>query len=228
LLIGLVGSSDQLRIINWYAGASYRLERLELEGRDLSWDISSGLFGDANSNLISGSVTGELLAGGAGNDTLEGNGGDDALVGGPGDDSMAGGTGDDMYAVDSALDVVTESTNEGEDTVLSSVSYAIASNLEKLTLLGTESINGTGNSLDNVVTGNAAANLLSGGVGNDMLMGGGGADTLDGGPGLDTSSGAGGLVIRSSRRVSRHSRLRKTGCRRRSTALSASSSVMER
>src|SRR5262245_37677249 len=42
--------------------------------------------------------------------------------------------------------------------VLSSVSYALSSNVENLTLIGTNPINGTGNNLSNTIVGNAAAN----------------------------------------------------------------------
>ncbi|RZJ24481.1 MAG: calcium-binding protein, partial [Haliea sp.] len=51
---------------------------------------------------------------------------------------------------------------------------------------GAQSVNLTGNALNNVLTGNAAANTLTGGLGNDTLDGGGGNDTLVGGQGDDT------------------------------------------
>jgi Ca2+-binding RTX toxin-like protein len=61
--------------------------------------------------------------------------------------------------------------------------------VEKLTLLGAAAINGTGNSLANILTGNAAANILDGGLGNDKLVAGNGKDTLIGGIGVDTLTG---------------------------------------
>ena len=60
----------------------------------------------------------------------------------------------------------------------SSVAYTLAANLENLTLTGATAINGTGNTLNNVLRGNAAANILIGGVGADVLTGLGGADTF--------------------------------------------------
>ena len=50
--------------------------------------------------------------------------------------------------------------------------------IENLTLTGTASINGTGNTLANVITGNSGANILDGGGGSDTLNGYAGADSF--------------------------------------------------
>ncbi|MFM7369004.1 MAG: M10 family metallopeptidase C-terminal domain-containing protein, partial [Sphaerospermopsis kisseleviana] len=70
----------------------------------------------------------------------------------------------------------------------SSVTYTLGSNVENLTLTGTKAINGTGNTLNNVITGNTGNNNLNGGGGNDTLVGGVGKDTLTGGVGTDRFS----------------------------------------
>lgn len=86
--------------------------------------------------------------------------------------------GNDTYVVDNTSDKIIENANEGTDTVQSTASnYALNNNLESLTLTGTGLINGTGNSLNNILTGNSASNTLTGGKGNDTLMGGEGDDT---------------------------------------------------
>ncbi len=111
------------------------------------------------------------------NDTITGNGSNNILNGGAGADILAGGLGDDTYVVDNIGDVVTEAAAAGIDTVQSSITYALGANLENLTLTGVAAINGTGNTLNNVITGNGANNILDGGAGADILNGGLGNDT---------------------------------------------------
>src|SRR3569623_3238972 len=90
--------------------------------------------------------------------------------------TLTGGLGDDTYVI-STGDVVVEAANAGTDTVVSDVTYTLAANVENLTLTGTAVINGTGKSLDNILTGKTIANKLDGGAGADTLRGGQGEDT---------------------------------------------------
>ncbi|MFM2313543.1 MAG: hypothetical protein RLZZ04_2819, partial [Cyanobacteriota bacterium] len=62
------------------------------------------------------------------------------------------------------------------DTVQSSVTETLDTEVENLTLTGTNSINGTGNTLANTIIGNSAANTLSGSTGNDTMSGAAGND----------------------------------------------------
>jgi len=147
---------------------------------------SLNLTGDAYDNALIGAGYADVLKGLAGNDWLVGSGGNDTLDGGTGTDYMEGGLGNDTYVVDNAADWVVEtSATGGTDLVQASVSYALATYVENLTLTGTAAINGYGNTLANLLVGNAAANLLSGDIGNDTLIGGNGKDTLYGGAGSD-------------------------------------------
>lgn len=132
--------------------------------------------GNELDNWLTGNAANNTLSGGLGNDTLNGLGGADILK---------GGAGNDIYWVDE-LDTVSESSGEGADTVMASFSYTLGNDVENLILTGIASVNGTGNSQNNVLTGNDAANTLSGAIGNDTLTGGKGTDTLDGGTGNDS------------------------------------------
>jgi len=158
----------------------------------------SGAFvvGTAGGDLITplATVAGQALPTG-GADTLQGMDGADTLDGGAGADRLDGGAGADRYYVDNVGDQVIESlagTPGGFDTVLASVSYTLPTNVEKLSQVGTASINGTGNAIANSLYGNAGANFLSGLDGNDELIGGAGDDTLAGGAGVDRLTGGAG------------------------------------
>ncbi|WP_111542566.1 calcium-binding protein [Mesorhizobium kowhaii] len=149
-----------------------------------SADTLSGLGGD---DTISGDAGNDMLDGGAGSDKLFGGAHNDTLNGGAGADLMSGGTGDDTYWVDNAGDHVIELNGQGIDNVQSTVSFNLSGQeLENLALRTGASINGTGNSIANVITGNSGVNILIGLGGNDTLDGKEGADTMQGGIGNDT------------------------------------------
>ena len=104
------------------------------------------------------------------------------------------GNSDDVYTLTSASDIVIENYDGGNDTIETSFSYTLPAAygdgtascyVENLTLIGSAAIDGTGNSLDNVITGNTDTNTLRGLEGDDTLIGGGGVDTLVGGEGDD-------------------------------------------
>ena len=146
--------------VNYTLGAN--VENLLLRGGAISGTgnaLANGLFGNANANTLTGL---------AGNDTLSG---------GSGADTMSGGADNDTYIVDSTGDVVTEAASQGVDVVQSAVTRTLEANVENLTLTGTSAINGTGNSLANVITGNAADNVLDGAAGADNMAAGKGNDT---------------------------------------------------
>ncbi|WP_188973992.1 calcium-binding protein, partial [Neoroseomonas lacus] len=148
------------------------------------------LIGGGGADLLNGGDDTDRLVGAAGNDTLLGGAGDDVLVGWSGSDSLVGGTGNDRFiGLDSASDIVVEGANGGTDVVTSNISYTLTANVENLTLLGTQALNGTGNDLANVISGNVGANVLSGLGGEDYLAGGNGNDTLLGGAGDDVLVG---------------------------------------
>lgn len=185
LVLSINGTTDQLRIQNWYSGSQYQIESIEFSS-GMAWygaelqsytqNLTAAIVGTDGNDNLSGSRKNDTLVGGAGNDTLNGGGGDDTLYGGTGADKMTGGSGNDIYLVDNTADIVIESSNNDIDTVRSSVSYTLSTNVENLTLTGNDSINATGNSLNNILTGNAGSNILDGGAGADTMSGGLGDD----------------------------------------------------
>ncbi len=150
------------------------------------------LAGTANADFMLGLGGDDVLLGLGGNDRLLGGAGDDILDGGTGADAMSGGVGDDIYVVDDAGDGVSEGAASGTDTVESSISYTLGSEVENLVLTGVAALDATGNGADNVLTGNAAANRIAGLAGDDQLFGLDGADTLSGGAGADLLDGGTG------------------------------------
>jgi Ca2+-binding RTX toxin-like protein len=193
LLLKIAGTTDQVRIENYFANDGVTTEGWAVDqikfSDGTSWNVATVktmvLQGTTGNDTVTGYASNDTLNGLAGNDYLHGHAGNDTLNGGAGNDTMTGGTGDDLYVVDNVADITNEYSNEGTDTVQASLSWTLASNVENLSLTGTAAINGTGNELDNVITGNSANNTLTGGAGNDTLDGGLGNDTMLGGTGND-------------------------------------------
>jgi len=134
-----------------------------------------------------------ILRGGSGGYyQLYGMGGNGILCGGSGGDLLYGGTGNDTYYVNHANDQIGESAGEGNDLIVTTVSFTLSPQVERMILAGSAAINGKGNGLVNSIAGNGAANLLEGLDGNDRVSGGGGDDVLSGGRGRDTLIGGAG------------------------------------
>lgn len=139
----------------------------------------------------------DVLTGNSSVNVLRALGGNDTLNGVAGADDMRGGAGNDIYYVDNVGDKIDELADggTGTDTVVSSISFSLASAtqikgaVERLTLSGVGNTSGTGNSLANLITGNAGSNILNGGFGNDTVNGGSGNDTINGSIGIDTLTG---------------------------------------
>lgn len=142
--------------------------------------------GDADGDSLSNF---ENLTGSASNDHLTGDAGANILDGGAGEDTLIGGDGNDTYVIDDAGDHIIEGNGKksGIDLVQSSLSdYTLGENLENLTLIDIDDIDGAGNALKNIITGNDGDNVLDGGVGANPLIGDSEVDTLIGGKGNDT------------------------------------------
>ena len=123
-----------------------------------------GLGGD---DILIGGQGADTLEGGEGDDNLQGGTEDDILIGGPGNDQldgglgadqMTGGSGNDTYFVNDAGDIVSEAfliAQSGVDLVFAFTSYTLPTGVENLTLAGGAPLDGTGNSVSNIITGMA-------------------------------------------------------------------------
>ncbi|NBB17688.1 hypothetical protein GVN21_20195, partial [Caulobacter sp. SLTY] len=124
--------------------------------------------GGAGADDLSGQGGADVLSGLDGDDSLDGGEGNDILNGGLGADVMIGGLGDDTFYVDDLGDTVGENPGEGTDTVISTITWTLAADFERLTLSGVADIDAIGNALANILTGNDGANVLDGGDGKDL------------------------------------------------------------
>ena len=106
-------------------------------GSDIENLTLQGTVINGTGNELNNSITGN-----ASNNILDGGDGNDRLNGGAGIDTLIGGLGNDTYTVDNVGDIVTEkSTLATEiDTVNSSVTYTLSTNVEKLTLTDRKSV----------------------------------------------------------------------------------------
>ena len=132
--------------------------------------FTSNIAGLTGNLVISAGTIIENAVGGSGNDTITGNSSNNTLNGGNGNDLLIGGLGDDTFIINSISDTVYENFNEGNDLILSSVSYTLPRNVEKIILTGSLDIDATGNELSNSFKGNSGTNEINGKSGTDIII----------------------------------------------------------
>ncbi|MEM7058599.1 MAG: LamG-like jellyroll fold domain-containing protein [Pseudomonadota bacterium] len=149
-------------------------------------DNNDRLRGTDDADVIAGLGGNDVIRGRSGDDTIDGGDGNDRLIGGEGADEMTGGSGNDIYHIEDAGDVVIEDADDGEDRVISTVSFTLPEDVETLIFhRDAGDTDGIGNASNNIIVGSDGANVLSGEEGDDRLLGRDGDDSLSGGEGDD-------------------------------------------
>lgn len=143
----------------------------------ITTNVGGTFTGTDASEGFSGTDFDDQMFGLGGNDTLTALGGDDYIDGGSGNDTLQGGLGNDTYVIDSALDVIVETSTSGSgDKVIARVdNYVLPAELEYLDL-SQGAFTATGNAKNNLIRGNDNSNRIDGGLGADRMEGGRGAD----------------------------------------------------
>ena len=205
LVISVNGTTDNITVEKYFTSAAANLYPIHsIQFSDVGLDNAAinarlqaapdvppvgGNVATSGNDVLTGTSGDDVIYGRDGNDFISGLAGNDFLNGELGNDLMAGGTGNDTMVVDSVLDVISERSGEGTDTVQSYIDYELGGNVENLILIGDIAIQGTGNELDNYMVGNVRDNVLLGRSGDDVLYGNAGDDFLNGELGNDQMFG---------------------------------------
>ena len=183
--VGVSGSD--IKIVNTAAGHMKCEVCLYLDSPGYTVAVNHGvieggiyaIIGGTDENDIrnDGKIIGDISTY-AGNDSLD-------LRHGTFHGTYYGGLGDDTLITDNAKYKLTERAGEGNDRVISYVTYTLNENVETLSLGGQRDINGYGPAASENLHGNDGDNRLKGGAGLDLLDGGAGDDLLFGGADKD-------------------------------------------
>lgn len=168
------------------------------------------LDGGAGDDVLYGGWGNDTLIGGLGSDYMEGGGGADLYYVDSIGDVVAelddNGGGESFVAARADMSILGIPADVGdewgapavgvhpgrdEDTVVSTIDYALGSGVEGLVLRG-DAVVGNGNALNNTLVGSDLDNQLFGHDGQDALYGAGGSDALEGGNDDDLLGGGAG------------------------------------
>ena len=114
LVIKVVGTSDSLRIKNYYSSPVYKIEKLLFDDGSTLDNFVNGF---ASNDILKGTDGNDALSDSGGNNLLIGGAGTDALMGNSGNEFFAGGTGNDTIATGNGADIIAFNRGDGMDVV---------------------------------------------------------------------------------------------------------------
>lgn len=215
LVISILGTTDSVRVDNYYLATSYEIQEIRVLGASLTGadietlrlamsayskpgsqyyeipdDILTVLASTMASTWASSGVAGDASA-----STVTGTSADDVFLSSLGADTYFGGSGTDAlsYAASSAGVIINLATGgvSGVGGAGDGVGDSVSSIEAVLGSTFGDTI--TGGSEANYLMGQAGDDVISGANGNDLIFGGLGSDTIEGGAGTDTLFGGAGI-----------------------------------
>jgi Ca2+-binding RTX toxin-like protein len=140
--------------------------------------VSYSLAANVNTLILTGSASlvgtgnggNDSLTGNSGTDTLKAGSGVDTLIAGTGVATLMGGTGNTTFVINNTGDAVQDTSTTTSNTLRSSVTYSLPTNVNALVLTGTAALKGTANSGNDTLTSNTGLDTLVGGSGNDVFV----------------------------------------------------------
>ncbi|AEK61661.1 beta strand repeat-containing protein [Collimonas fungivorans] len=149
-----------------------------------AWGGKATLTAGSGNNVLYAGGGNDLLVGAAGNDTLIAGAGNDTLISGTGADTLVSNSSGTTFVVNNVQDVIQLPSSQNQnDTIVSSVDYVLPDAITTLTLTGSANLAGTGNTWNSVITGNAGNDILTAVSGETTLIAGAGTDTMIGSAG---------------------------------------------
>ncbi|MDO8350944.1 MAG: calcium-binding protein, partial [Gallionella sp.] len=114
LVIKVNGTSDTLRVVNYYANPLYKIEKLAFADGTV---LDNFAFGYAGNDILQGTGSNDLLIDSGGRNLLNGGAGTDSLSGNSSNEFFAGGADNDTITTGNGADIIAFNRGDGMDVV---------------------------------------------------------------------------------------------------------------
>ncbi|MFA6971700.1 MAG: calcium-binding protein, partial [Gallionella sp.] len=118
LVIKVVGTTDSLRIKNYYSSPYYKIEKVEFDDGTV---LDNFVFGFAGNDILKGGNSNDALSDTGGKNLFIGGAGTDALAGNSGNEMFVGGIGNDTITTGNGADIIAFNRGDGMDVVNGSI-----------------------------------------------------------------------------------------------------------